>query len=314
MKRAGLPGGFQPWMFSFVAAALMGLVSIAWSGRGGAEVLSVALAFSVFSVLVGTGQMLVIASGPGQIDLSVPAVITLSAYLSMGLMQGDDALVAAGFALALAVGLLAGVLNFLSMHAFRLPPLIATLAWSFMFQSVAMHVGGEATVKPPALLAALTVERVAGVQVLVMITALLSVLVAILLNRSIAGRHLLATGQSAAAARLTGIPIHRVRLAAYAACGAFSGVTGFLLAGFTGGATLNMGDAYLMEAIAVVVIGGTSVAGGQANAIGIWGAALFLNLLASMLNTVRVEAPVRLILTGLIIILVLAVATRPARA
>ena len=48
----------------------------------------------------------------------------------------------------------------------------------------------------------------------------------------------------------------------------------FLLSGFTGGAALNMGDAYLMESIAVVVLGGTSVAGGQANAIGIWGGAV----------------------------------------
>lgn len=311
MKRVDMFRWCQPWMLSFAAAALLWLITAAWSGRGSAEVLSVALAFSVFSVLVGTGQMLVIASGPGNIDLSVPAVITLSAYLSMGVMQGNDALVVAGFALALAVGLLAGLLNFLSMRVFRLPPLIATLAWSFMFQSLAMYVGGEAAVKPPATLAALTVARVAGVPLLVVLVVLLSVLVAILLNRSVPGRHLLATGQSATAARLAGIDTDRVRLGAYAACGAFSGVTGFLLAGFTGGAALNMGDAYLMEAIAVVVIGGTSVAGGQANPIGIWGAALFLNLLTSMLNTVRVEAPIRLILTGLIIVLILPVATRP---
>lgn len=311
MKRADMFRWCQPWMLSFVAAALLWLITAAWSGRGSAEILSVALAFSVFSVLVGTGQMLVIASGPGNIDLSVPAVITLSAYLSMGVMQSNDALVVAGFALALAVGLLAGLLNFLSMRMFRLPPLIATLAWSFMFQSLAMYVGGEANVKPPTALAALTTARVAGVQILVVLVVLVSVLVAVLLHRSVPGRHLLATGQSATAARLVGIDTDRVRLVAYAACGAFSGVTGFLLAGFTGGASLNMGDAYLMEAIAVVVIGGTSVAGGQANPIGIWGAALFLNLLASMLNTVRVEAPIRLILTGLIIVLILPVTTRP---
>lgn len=314
MKQAGLFRGFRPWMFSFVAAALMWVITLAWSGGHGGEILSVALAFSVFSVLVGTGQMLVIASGPGNIDLSIPSVIVLSAYLSMGLMEGRDALIPAGFALALGVGLLAGVLNILSVLVLRLPPLIATLAWSFMFQSLAMHVGGEATVKPPAMLAALTVERVAGVQILVILAVLASVLISLLLRRSVAGRYLLATGQSAAAAQLTGINTGRVRLLAYAACGAFSGITGFLLASFTGGATLSMGNAYLMESIAVVVIGGTSVAGGQANPIGIWGAALFLNLLTTMLNTMRVEAPIRFILTGLIIILVLPVATRQARA
>lgn len=305
---------FRPWMFSFVAAALMWLITAVWFGGGGGEALSVALAFSVFSVLVGTGQMLVITSGPGNIDLSIPAVMTLSAYLSMDLMQGHDALIAAGFALALGIGLLAGVLNCLSMRAFRVAPLIATLAWSFMYQSLAMQAGGEATVKPPAMLAAFTVARVIGVPILPVLTVLLTLLLALWLNRSVAGRYLLATGQNATAARLTGIDTHRVRLLAYAACGACSGVSGFLLAGFTGGAALNMGDGYLMEAIAIVVLGGTSVAGGQANPIGIWGAALFFNLLATMLNTIRVEAPIRFILTGCIIIFLVPIGTRPVRA
>lgn len=91
------------------------------------------------------------------------------------------------------------------------------------------------------------------------------------LKRTVWGRQLLATGQSEPAARLAGIDVARVRLMAYMLCGTAAALAGFLLAGFSGGAALNMGDAYLMESIAVVVLGGTSVAGGQANAIGIWG-------------------------------------------
>jgi len=69
---------------------------------------------------------------------------------------------------------------------------------------------------------------------------------------------------------------------------------------------LNMGDPYLLISIAVVVIGGTSVAGGKANVPGIWGAALFLVLLLTMLNTVGVGAGVRLLSTGLVIVGVIA--------
>ena len=79
-------------------------------------------------------------------------------------------------------------------------------------------------------------------------------------------------------------------------------VCGYLLAGFSGGAALNMGAEYLLTSIAVVVIGGTAVAGGFANVPGIWGASLFLFLLVSMLNTYGFGAGIRLILTGLIII------------
>jgi ribose transport system permease protein len=83
---------------------------------------------------------------------------------------------------------------------------------------------------------------------------------------------------------------------------------GACLAGFSGGSALNMGEEYLLASIAVVVIGGTSVAGGRANLPGIWGAALFMYLLVTMLNTFGVSAGIRLVMTGLIIIAVITLA------
>jgi ribose transport system permease protein len=88
---------------------------------------------------------------------------------------------------------------------------------------------------------------------------------------------------------------------------------GYFLAGFSGGAALNMGEEYLLMSIAVVVIGGTSVAGGFANLPGLWGAALFMFLLVSMLNTVGLNAGYRLIVTGLIIVGIIAVSGRRAK-
>ena len=103
-----------------------------------------------------------------------------------------------------------------------------------------------------------------------------------------------------------------MRLLAYVICGMAAGLTGFLLSGFTGGAALNMGNTYLMESIAIVALGGTSVAGGQANAIGIWGAALFFNLMGTMLNIFQAGAGVRFVLMGLLIVLIVAVVPRPS--
>ena len=131
-----------------------------------------------------------------------------------------------------------------------------------------------------------------------------------MLRRSVFDRHLLATGQNERAANLAGVEAGRVRLQAYVLCGTLAALTGFLLTGFTGGAALNLGDTHLMESIAVVVLGGTSVAGGQANAVGIWGAALFFNLMATMLNTFHLEAGVRLLLTGVLIILIVSIVPR----
>jgi ribose transport system permease protein len=87
-------------------------------------------------------------------------------------------------------------------------------------------------------------------------------------------------------------------------------LAGFLLSNFSGGAALNMGAEYLLTSIAVVVIGGTAVAGGFGNVPGIWGASLFLFLVVSMLNTYGASAGVRLLATGLIIIAVIIAASR----
>lgn len=301
-----------PWTYGFIVALLMWIATTAYAGFGSAEAtLTAALMFGAFSVLVGTGQMLVIASGAGNIDLSVPSVLTLAAYVSMTIMKGQDSMLLAGFAAAIAVGAIAGLLNFLAITFLRLPPIIATLAWSFVFQSFAYNLGGEATLKPPAMLSAFALWRVGGIPFMPFVVMLLTAATMLVLSRGVWGRRLLAVGQSEPAARLAGISVGHVRLIAYSLCGVAAGLAGFLLSGFSGGAALNMGDVYLLESIAVVVLGGTSVAGGQANAVGIWGAALFFNLMATMLNTFQMQAGVRFVLTGALIILIVAIAPRP---
>ena len=304
-----------PWTYGFIVALVMWIVTTAYAGFGSAgSTAATAFAFGAFSVVVGTGQMLVIASGPGNIDLSVPSVLTLAAYVSMAVMHGSDGLILPGLATAVATGAAAGLLNYTAITALRLPPIIATLAWSFVFQSLAFNFGGEATLKPPAALSAFTALRLGGIEVMPLAVMVLTLAAMVMLRRTAYGRRLLATGQSERAADLAGIRVGRVRLLAYVLCGAAAALTGFLLSGFTGGAALNMGDAYLMESIAVVVLGGTSVAGGQANAVGIWGAALFFNLMATMLNTFHFQAGVRFLLTGTLIILIVAIVPRPRAA
>jgi ribose transport system permease protein len=112
----------------------------------------------------------------------------------------------------------------------------------------------------------------------------------------------LAIGQNIRAAWLAGVKVGRIRFLTYMLSGTLGGLNGALLAGYFRGANVDIGNEYLLASIAVVVIGGTSVAGGKANVPGVWGAALFLVLLLTMLNTFGVSAGVRLLLTGLIIV------------
>lgn len=301
-----------PWTYGFWAAALMlGVIGFQSGIASIGPTLTVALAFGAISVLVGTGQMFVIASGAGNLDLSVPSVLTLAAYVSMTVMDQTGGTVSAGIVAALAVGAVAGCLNFAAIHFLRLPPIIATLAWSFIFQSFAFNLGGEATLKPPQALSDFTTMRLGSVQVMPLTIMALSAVAALCLVFTVWGRNLLATGQNERAAHFAGVRVGPVRLVAYVVCGMTAAMAGVVLSGLAGGAALNMGNTYLMESIAIVALGGTSVAGGQANAIGIWGAALFFNLLGTMLNIFHAGAGVRFVLMGVLIVMIVAIVPRP---
>ena len=161
---------------------------------------------------------------------------------------------------------------------------------------------------PPPGFADFTNLQFFGVPALALFAALFAVAAGVALHRTVYGRSVLAIGQNIRAARLAGISVEPVRFATYALCGALGGLDGALLAGYFRGANVDIGNEYLLLSIAVVVIGGTSVAGGKANVPGVWGGALFLVLLQTMLNTYGASAGERLLLTGLIIVAVITAA------
>jgi ribose transport system permease protein len=299
----------KPWLWSFVGALLVWLAAIAFTGGYGAGgMVTAALSLAVFTVVVGVGQMFVITLGPGNVDLSLPANIGLASAVAMKVMDGDDSLVAIGLLAALGCGLAIGVVNYLLIWALRIPPIIATLSASFIIQSIDISYGRGLQIKPPPGFAEFTNTQILGVPILAILVVLFTVIAAIGLQRTIYGRSVLAIGQNIRAARLAGIKVARTRFLTYALCGMLGGLDGALLAGYFRGANVDLGNEYLLSSIAVVVIGGTSVAGGKANVPGVWGAALFLVLLLTMLNTFGVSAGLRLVMTGLIIVLVITAA------
>ena len=297
----------KPWLWSFLAALLVWLATLVFTqGEGAGALTSSALSFSAFFVIVGVGQMFVITTGPGNIDLSIPANIALSGAVGMKLMDSQNELIILGVTGVLAVGVLVGCANYALIRVLRIPPIIATLSASFLLQSVAIAYGRSVRIAPPELFYQFSTGKVMGVPYLAVAVVLLTVCAGYLLSRTLYGRWALAVGQNMRAAELAGVRVERVRWATYVLSAVFASLCGVLLAGFSGGASLSMGDEYLLASIAVVVIGGTSVAGGFSNVPGLWGAALFLYLLVSMLNTFGASAGVRLILTGVIIIAVIA--------
>jgi ribose transport system permease protein len=293
----------KPWIWSFLGALVVWVAAIVFThGYGGGGMITAALSLAVFMVIVGVGQMFVITLGPGNIDLSLPANIGLASAVAMKVMDGNDSMVAVGLLAALASGLAIGAANYLLIWALRIPPIIATLSASFIIQSVDISYGRGLQIKPPPGYANFSNLQFFGIPILAILTVLLTTAAGFALRRMVYGRSVTAIGQNIRAAWLAGVPVGRIRFVTYMLSGTLGGLNGALLAGYFRGANVDIGNEYLLASIAVVVIGGTSVAGGKANVPGVWGGALFLVLLLTMLNTFGVSAGVRLVLTGLIIL------------
>ncbi|PCD66406.1 ABC transporter permease [Rhizobium phaseoli] len=299
----------KPWIWSWLAAFTVWFLTIMVTlGASTLGLSQAALTFAAFSVIVGIGQMFVITLGPGNIDLSVPATMTLAGTVALKLMNVENGMILPGLLIAIVLGLVVGLGNYVLIKALRIPPIIATLSMSFIVQSAAIWTNRGLRIKPPTMLAEFTTSNTLGVPNVAIVALLISLLAWFLLEKTIYGRWISAIGQSMPAARMAGIPVDGTRFVTYLFCAVLAAVAGYLLACFSGGAALNMGSEYLLMSIAVVVIGGTAVAGGDSNVPGIWGASLFMFLVVSMLNTYGVGAGIRLIMTGLIIISVIMLA------
>ncbi|CAN7472071.1 ABC transporter permease [Caballeronia sp. LjRoot34] len=293
-----------PWAWSFVGAVLVWLVIVGIFGVSiASNVVQTALVYGVFMVLVGLGQMLVITSGVGNIDLSVPSTIALAGVVSMHVMNGANGQIALGIAAVLGVGIAVGLANYALIRLLRIPPIIATLSSSFIIQSLAITQGRQLP-PPPAVLGAFATGSLAHIPYIALVALVLSLALAILLHRSIYGRRLSAIGQNSRAAWLAGVDVHWTRCIAYVLSSVIAAFTALLLAAVSGGASLDMGVEYMLISIAVVVIGGTLVTGGKPTIAGVWGASMFLFLTNAVLNAVGADAGVRSIVYGALIIVV----------
>ena len=186
--------------------------------------------------------------------------------------------------------------NYGLIRLLRIPPIIATLSSSFLFLSAAISYSRGLRIKPPPPLADFTTWIVWGFPVLALAGIVVTVVMSVILHRTLFGRTVTAIGQNPRAARLAGLPVDLVRFTTYVMCGIFAGLTGYLLSGFSGGAALNMGSG----APAGVHRGRRrrNLGGRRLPTCRAVGAAMLLFLLVTMLNTYGFGAGIRLVLTG----------------
>ncbi len=294
------------WIPAVIGALIVWIAIAIIAGHGMIGTLQQALTVASFLALVGLGQVFVIAVGSGNIDLSVPYTMTLSAYVTAKIMSGDDAGVAPAVLVALLIGGCVGLVNALVIRLLRIPPLVATMAVGLVVQTFAQLTAVSGAKQPSPAVVRFATGSIGGVTYLALFVILVAVVMYIVLGRSTYGRRVLATGQSVSAAKLSGIRTERVILVAYVLCGMTAAICGLLLCGYTHGPSLDMALPYQLGAIAVVVIGGTAINGGRANVLGVWAAALLLTMLSTLVSLTGAGSGVQKMIEGLVIVLVLA--------
>ena len=302
------------WLWSYIGAIVL-YIAISFVSSDALGTLVASASFASFFMLVGMGQMLVITLGVGNIDLSIPYTIGLVGFVSMKVMNGTNS----GILLGIVAGLLAaaaiGTLNFALIRLIRIPPLIATLASGFIVQTVAIVEFRGLQIKPPSDLSRVAVTRIGGVlPVLFLVVVVIAIVMHLVVTRSRYGRYIHAIGQNAKAASLAGINVNANKFLTYLLCSLFAGTTGILLSAFGGGVTLNMGHEYLLNSIAVPVIGGTSIAGGDGNIPGIIGASMLLLLILYLFNILGIAVGLRSMFTGIVILAIILASSARARA
>ena len=301
------------WIWSALAVLVLWGALSAVTDRFSVTSLSGILLSASFLTVVGIGQMFVVTTGRGNIDLSIASVITLNAYIALLTVRGHDVNLAYGVLVALGVGLAVGLFNAALIVRLKVPAIIATLATGYVLATATLlanrSIHGFAV--SPAL-KVLAAGRLFGAPIMLLVCIALITTTEFILQRTVYGRILGAVGQNRAAARLAGIAVDRVITTAFVVSAMLSSVLGLVLGAYVGGAFLEMGQPYLLQSIAAVVVGGTLIFGGSATAIGVFFASVLLILLVTLMQIMQLPPGSQDMLQGLVVILVLALAGRNA--
>lgn len=267
--------------------------------------------------ILASGQLYVIVSGG--FDLSVGSLITLVVVGSSMLSNNDPNatwwVIAAMFGIGLAVGLINGLV----VCYLKVPSLIATLGMMITLNGFAfMWSGGAPRGYLPDSFRYFGRANITDVPLIRMLPVALIVLVVVgfllwwLMHRTNYGRMLLAVGDNPRAARLAGVPVNRVRIAAFVVSALSAVVTGILLGGFAGVST-DVGRGYELQAITAAVLGGAALLGGRGSVTAAIAGALTLTAIFTLLNFLGLPQPVRQVVQGLILIAAVALAMHRRR-
>ncbi|MFN3650309.1 MAG: ABC transporter permease [Armatimonadota bacterium] len=232
----------------------------------GRDNLLLVLRFHAPMAVLATGMTLVILTGG--IDLSIGSIVALSAVV-LGLVWKGTGSGPLALAAAAGTGALCGFINGALVSWGRVPPLIVTLATLSVFRGAAYAVGGSDTFNGfPAWMLSKNWYQFLSLPPDLWLIALLFLGTGLYLAKTSGGRAIYAVGHNEQAARLSGVPVRLLKLRLYTVMGLLAGLAAILYAGYFESVRANVGGGYELIAITMVVLGGTSVSGGEGSMAG----------------------------------------------
>ncbi|RYE75947.1 MAG: ABC transporter permease, partial [Hyphomicrobiales bacterium] len=248
----------------------------------------------------------------GGIDLSVGTLMTFCAVITGVVLTNLGLPLPVGILASILAGTVCGLISGSIIAKLKVPPFIATLGMMLILKGLSLVISGTKPIyfnNTPGFnqisLGSLVGNFIPAMPIPngVLILFVVAIAASFILTRTALGRYTFALGSNEEAVRLSGVNVDRWKIAVYALAGSVCGVAGLLIASRLNSAQPALGQGYELDAIAAVVIGGTSLSGGRGTILGTLIGALIISVLANGLRILSVAQEWQTVVTGLIIIL-----------
>lgn len=265
---------------------------------------------NIFNILRQNASNLFLATGMtmviilGGIELSVGSVIALTGVVTAGCVVNFGLPEIVAFLIGIAVGAVVGMANGLVICKTEIPPFIVTLASMNITKGIALVLTGGSPIRCMTdTFKFLGAGYVGPIPTSAILMLIIFVIASLIINRTQLGRHIYAVGGNAQAAKFSGINVQRVKFIVYTYTGIMSGIAGVVVASKLYSGQPTAGDGAEMDAIAAVVVGGTSMSGGSGRLGGTLIGVLIIGVLNNGLNLMGVDSNWQYIVKGLVILL-----------
>lgn len=268
---------------------------------------------NVSGILLSTAVIGILALGTtfviitGGIDLSLGTGMALCSVMTGVFITNMGLPVIVGVIGGIVTGVLMGLINGLNIAFLRLPPFIATLAMMMIAGGLALVISGVAPIyfssSAPDFKQIALGTLIPGLPNAVLITLVLAIVAYLVLSKTLLGRYTFAIGSNEEATRLSGVNTRRWTIFVYMFAGAFTGIAGVIIASRLDSAQPQIGTGYELQAIAAVIIGGTSLLGGRGSILGTVIGALIMSVLVNGLRIMSIQSEWQNIVVGVVILI-----------